>query len=721
MATRLKKVISQLISSDQTAYVPGRFIGESVRLISDVLEHMKTSELPGYFITTDIEKAFDSVDHTFLVAVLKKFGFGDDFIRWVRIILNRQESCIMNNGHSTGYFPLSSGTRQGDPISAYLFILVMEIIFIQVCTNPDIKGLTLFGYELKLTSFADDMSYFHQDLKSIKELLWLVKYSEQFTSLKVNYEKSEICGIGYKKGVMGAFSNITSVDIVNDTVKILACHHSYNKQLADDRNFLDTVANIQSVLNLWSWRGLSLLGKIQIFKTLGISKIQYLASMPHVPDRIIQELETIQSRFLWNSSTPKIKHSTLFGDYAEEGLKNVDINTKLKAMKLTWVRRLSDDNYHPWKVLPREYLTLPNGDSVFHRNFESNPLLLRKLNSLPTFYKDLLRYWSEVSHCDINCAELILPESLWYNTFIKIHANTVYFEEFSLVGINKVKDLFEKDGKLKEFDKLRQDNPFLSDRLHFKWTQLIDSIPLDSRTKIRDNTTPDEVCMSKYGLYYYSHSGLHLVDLSCKAMYSKLLKQTLTEPTSVQYWETKLNVSQRGTDWRKVFLIPRISMIESYTRSFQYKILNNALFLNKRSFKFGVIESPACSFCGQVDESPIHFFGQCSVTVELWKKLQRWLTPSFVLPDLTLENALLGYIPIISDNGTTAKTVNHILLIFKRSLYEMRSRKVAPSIFYIMNKIKQIRDIEYQIAKKSDKLTLHFNKWDLLNLQVVNP
>ena len=88
--------------------MPGRFIGESVRLNFDVLEHMKTSELPGYLITIDIEKTFDSVDHTFLVAFLEKFGFGYDFIRWVRIILNRQESCIMNNGHSTGYFPLSS-------------------------------------------------------------------------------------------------------------------------------------------------------------------------------------------------------------------------------------------------------------------------------------------------------------------------------------------------------------------------------------------------------------------------------------------------------------------------------------------------------------------------------------------------------------------------------------------------------------------------------------
>ena len=107
------------------------------------------------------------------------------------------------------------------------------------------------------------------------------------------------------------------------------------------------------------------------------------------------------------------------------------------------------------------------------------------------------------------------------------------------------------------------------------------------------------------------------------------------------------------------------------------------------------------------------------MTVELWMKLQRWLTPSLVLPDLTLENALLGYMSIISDNGATAKLVNHILLTFKRIPYEMRSRKVALSIFYIINKIKQIRDIEYQTAKTSDKLTLHFNKWELLNLQVV--
>ena len=71
MAHRLEKVIGTLISSDQTAYVPGRFIGESVRLVSDLIEYTDIHNLPGYFLTIDIEKAFDSVDHKYLCAVLQ--------------------------------------------------------------------------------------------------------------------------------------------------------------------------------------------------------------------------------------------------------------------------------------------------------------------------------------------------------------------------------------------------------------------------------------------------------------------------------------------------------------------------------------------------------------------------------------------------------------------------------------------------------------------------
>ena len=87
-----KKVISSLIASDQTIYVPGRVIGESIRLTSDLIEYSSIQNIPGYLVTMDIEKVFNSVDHTFLCSVLQKFGFGKNFIRWVSIIFNRQEA-----------------------------------------------------------------------------------------------------------------------------------------------------------------------------------------------------------------------------------------------------------------------------------------------------------------------------------------------------------------------------------------------------------------------------------------------------------------------------------------------------------------------------------------------------------------------------------------------------------------------------------------------------
>ena len=107
----------------------------------------------------DKEKAFDSVDHNVIFASLKKFGFGDNFIQWVRTIFENSESCIMNNGTSTGYFNLERGTRQGYPLSPYLFVLALKTLFIQVRSNPSIKGFRIKNFQIKLTAYADDTTF----------------------------------------------------------------------------------------------------------------------------------------------------------------------------------------------------------------------------------------------------------------------------------------------------------------------------------------------------------------------------------------------------------------------------------------------------------------------------------------------------------------------------------------------------------------------------------
>ena len=109
-------------------------------------------------VTREIQKMFDSVNPQFLILSLKRYGFRKMFIKWVKSLLNNQELCIIDGEFTTKYFRLDKGTRQCDPISAYLFIVVLEIVFNLIKQNKNIHGLasfhrTFFVNSLILPSF----------------------------------------------------------------------------------------------------------------------------------------------------------------------------------------------------------------------------------------------------------------------------------------------------------------------------------------------------------------------------------------------------------------------------------------------------------------------------------------------------------------------------------------------------------------------------------------
>ena len=89
----------------------------------------------------------------------------------------------MNNGLSTGYFKLSRGTKQGDPLSPYLFILVLEILFIQVRNDPSVQGFKIGDIEIKLSAFADDTTFFcekqriNQQAFKYHEKIWRIFFT----------------------------------------------------------------------------------------------------------------------------------------------------------------------------------------------------------------------------------------------------------------------------------------------------------------------------------------------------------------------------------------------------------------------------------------------------------------------------------------------------------------------------------------------------------------
>ena len=159
IANRIKKVITNIVSNAQTGFIKGRYIGENIRLLHEVLDHVDKNKLPALLFFSDFEKAFDSVDHDYMFKVLHHFNFGTSLINWVKLFYNNANSCVMNNGHISPFFPIQRGVRQGCPLSPTLFILCIELLSYEVSSNVNIKGISVDDIEIKNTLFADDATF----------------------------------------------------------------------------------------------------------------------------------------------------------------------------------------------------------------------------------------------------------------------------------------------------------------------------------------------------------------------------------------------------------------------------------------------------------------------------------------------------------------------------------------------------------------------------------
>ena len=93
--------------------------------------------------------------------------------------------------------------------------------------------------------------------------------------------------------------------------------NSYNCPLAEKHNFPKKITSVKERLHTWGHRGLTLAGRILIFKSMALSKTVYTSTIVSPPKQFIDLLSSIKQKFIWNGRRPKIKHSTLIGEYAE--------------------------------------------------------------------------------------------------------------------------------------------------------------------------------------------------------------------------------------------------------------------------------------------------------------------------------------------------------------------------------------------------------------------
>ena len=129
-----------------------------------------------------------------------------------------------------------------DPISTYVFILCLQILFILIKNDPNIKGIKIFECCYLFTAYADGTTFFLKDKNSIVHLSEKLKLFSDFSRLKPNTTKGEIAAIGVLKGVQVAVCGMRCIDLRNEAIKILGIYFSYNQKLKDEKNFVNIIS-----------------------------------------------------------------------------------------------------------------------------------------------------------------------------------------------------------------------------------------------------------------------------------------------------------------------------------------------------------------------------------------------------------------------------------------------------------------------------------------------
>ena len=193
----------------------------------------------------------------------------------------------------------------------------------------------------------------------------------------------KLVGLVQKRIIQPKPINCKWVNIASEAIRTLGIYNSYDADLVEKLNFLDNLKPLNDVIRTWEPRGLSLAGKILVFKTLAVSKLLYVCTFKNPSTQIIESLNSIQKKFIWSKKRPKIKHSTLIADYKYGGYKDIDIETKISSLKVKWVSRLLDDNFHPWKIIPNLFLSRVGGNkTIFHFNLQLSETCLAKIKEL---------------------------------------------------------------------------------------------------------------------------------------------------------------------------------------------------------------------------------------------------------------------------------------------------------------------------------------------------
>lgn len=370
MAKRLQKVISSLIGPLQSSYIQGRQILDGALIASEIIESCKRRNTEATLLKLDFHKAYDSVSWSFLQWIMDKMNFPPQWSQWIMTCVTTASASILVNGSPSEPFKLQRGLRQGDPLSPFLFVLIVEALnqIIIKATNMHLwKGIECCKNGLKIShlQFADDTLMFcDANIESLKNIQKALIIFHLLSGLQVNFHKSSLAGVNTSPPwlQLAAHSLRCKIGSIPFVYLGLPIGGSPLRIQAWDP-IIDKFSR-----KLASWKGklLSIGGRLTLIKASLSNLPLYFMSIFPMPKGVIEKINKIIRAFLWHGEAEKKGIPMVSWDVVQlpksmGGLSIGNILHKNLALLFKWIWRYFNDPSPLWcKVIREKYKYSPS-------------------------------------------------------------------------------------------------------------------------------------------------------------------------------------------------------------------------------------------------------------------------------------------------------------------------------------------------------------------------
>ena len=262
-----------------------------MRLIMDLVEYANRKEIRGMLMQCDFLKAYDSKSWEYLNEVIRAYGFGETFRKWMSAlypIRSHHSSRVNVNNFLSPSFQIECGIRQGCPLSCLIWLLCMEPLLRKIRATDGIKGMHISGREIKLSAYADDLTMVLDGSESsLRNAVNLFNEFRKATGLQLNVGKTICSWIGSARHGCDPICQDLNLQWLNrgDALELLGVKVFTDAQRTSDINYNCKLDEIEKVMSPWIQRSLTPLGRVFLVKSLFLSKFVHLFAVIENPDK----------------------------------------------------------------------------------------------------------------------------------------------------------------------------------------------------------------------------------------------------------------------------------------------------------------------------------------------------------------------------------------------------------------------------------------------------